>query len=179
MPSFSRAAIVGLATLSCTFVVAACSSETTGTPPAPDAGITCPATLVAALDSTKDTSTCTTEGYLCAITFKCGIVPQQANCYCHGGKYECNNSADPVGSPNVMAQDITDFTPYCKSAVVTPDTCPSDEKTATNAGCKNAGQQCFYTGVTCVSGTKTDVCVCKGTGSDAGLTFQCETEVCP
>ncbi len=178
MLSFSRAALVGLATLTGTIVLAACSSDSPGTPPAPDAGVTCPATLVAALSS-GDTGKCSTEGYLCAISFKCGIVPEQANCYCHGGVYECNNSADPQGSPNVMAPDTTDFTPYCKSAVVTPDACPTDEKTAKDLPCKNSGQQCFYTGVKCVSGTKTDVCVCKGSGTDAGLTFSCETDICP
>ncbi len=162
---------------------AACSDNN----PATDGGPTgqlCPTTIVQATNTTSTTegtsSKCHVDQYICVVGFQCtNNFTQQATCTCNGttGQFSCvlaNGTAVPDG--------VTDPTTLCLPAQ--PDggnanTCPTDKTKADGTSCSNAGQQCYYS-TTCTNPPRTDVCQCKGNVSgDAGLSWQCDINVCP
>ena len=145
----------------------------------------CPTTIVEATSSpTGDagegvTNKCHVDQYICVVGFQCGNFTQQSTCTCDGatGKFSC-----VLANGNPVPDGVTDPTTLCLPAQ--PDggnanSCPTDKTKADNTPCSNAGQQCYYS-TTCTSPPRTDVCQCKGNvAGDAGLSWQCELNICP
>ncbi len=189
MPTLFRA-ILALAPIF-SIATAACTSSN----PPFDAGPgnqVCPSTIVEATASTNGdageglTNQCHVAGYICVIGFACGSFTQQAGCTCtlqpdKSYKFVCLKAADGTTVPDGVTDPSTLCTPVDDAG--TPDTCPTDDTTATGTPCHTSGEICYYKGATCtgVQVQPTDTCQCKNAAGDAGqaiLAWSCEINAC-
>jgi hypothetical protein len=180
-----RGAALGLSlawsTVSPLSALSACSSTSSPAASGPDASPVCPNTVIAA-----NGSKCAVEGYTCWIGFPCTDppIPQQAECVCTGGVYQCSN---PPGSP-VQGPIPPNSQPQCVSNGQGNDkACPTSESDGQPCSSQQAGLICFYKGVQCPENSpgdfNTDECQCVNnpnpSGPDGGtLAFSCERQLC-
>jgi len=172
MFTFTRAAVSALLVGSIA-IVAACSDDAVATPTTTTPKPVCPDTVPDALAST---ATCKSEGYSCGVGFNCvGGFAQQAQCTCASGHFTCKTAKGddiPAGT--------TDMLPFCQATNPPAESCPSALAGSDGTACKTAGKLCYYAGKTCPPDTQpmTDVCMCRASFGDAGLSWLCEPKVC-
>ncbi|HSQ65138.1 MAG TPA: hypothetical protein VLM85_18080 [Polyangiaceae bacterium] len=174
MPTSFRAALFALAPVAFTFAVA-CSDN--NNVPAQDAGKQeCPTTIAQA---TASTTTCQVQNTICVVGFPCTPVYQQATCTCDTtAGWSCI-----LSNGKAVAPDTTDTAPLCQAVGGTnPEQCPTTPAAGDGVACHTSGQICYYSGLKCtgdvVAHIDTCQCVANAAG-DAGLSWACETTVCP
>jgi hypothetical protein len=129
-----------------------------------------------------------TPDLLCYADIPCSPTPQQADCYCVSGAWQCSYSAQ---SGAVIAPGST---PTCFPEIdAAPGVCPTAEPDVTVA-CGEPGLICTYRGVTCPDSDSglpnLDTCQCAPTtaietadgsivsGNGGGLVWTCDRDLC-
>ena len=161
----------------------ACSDNKNTGDAGPGAQI-CPTTIQAATKTSGGNEgandSCHVDGYICVVGFPCGNFVQQATCTCDGAtkKFACALSSNGDAVPD----DTTDTTALCNALKpdANPDTCPTDKTKADNTPCHTAGEICTYSTTCTTQPPPQDTCQCNANQSgDAGLSWQCDLNVCP
>ncbi len=126
------------------------------------------------------------ETLLCYAAINCTPTPQQANCVCKSGKWDCSYSELDGGT--IAAGS----TPKCFNEIdAAPGVCPGGEPT-TAVACDQPGLVCTYKGDTCPDAGEpnTDTCQCAPSdsitvydgsivsGGDGGLVWSCDRQLC-
>jgi hypothetical protein len=139
----------------------ACSSSSSA-PATADAGVTCPASLAAALNAS-----CGSAPQTCTFLYACNSFSATATCTCQGGRFACNDVADAA------IQD-EDSAPTCPASA-NSESCPAFESSANQSGCTELGLVCAYPSA-CPGNPDYDTCQCipDPTGSGATPHFDCQ-----
>jgi hypothetical protein len=128
------------------------------------------------------------ETMLCTAAIACDPTPQQAACYCIGGKWQCSYQALDGG---IIPPHTT---PKCFDEIdAAPGTCPTGEPTGV-VSCDQPGLICSYTGLTCPDSDSgqpnIDTCQCAPSSGitvpdgaiesagDGGLFWSCDRQLC-
>jgi hypothetical protein len=165
----------------------ACSDTTNPGDAGPGAQV-CPTTIQAATSTASGNEgandSCHVDAYVCVVGFSCGNFIQQGTCTCSAvtGKFSCVLSADTDPNTNQIPPDTTDTSGLCNSLkdAGPPDTCPTDKTTADGVACHTSGEICTYSTTCTTQPPPQDTCQCKGNAAgDAGLSWQCDLNVCP
>jgi hypothetical protein len=125
---------------------------------------------------------------LCYAAIPCQPTPQQANCFCTNGKWQCSYDALDGG---IIPPD-TDATCFNEISAP-PGVCPAREPVGVVA-CGQPGLQCSYPGLLCPESDSgkpnVDTCQCSPgttlstadgalvTGEEGGLTWECDRDLC-